>query len=113
MTATSAIDSVSAGENRYHSLRADFDAAYKRMMDSSREFNAVLMTVPAGLSPEERQARRDRAAVAYEDARRWFMAAVENLHRFMIGRIVSSHDALQPAAPQPVAAFMQTGFRPR
>jgi hypothetical protein len=58
----SAIDCRPVSENRYQSLRVDFDAAYRRMMDSSREFSAILITVPAGLSPEERLARKDAGA---------------------------------------------------
>ncbi len=113
MAATSAINSVSATQNRYHELRADFEAAYKKMMDLSREFNTVLIIVPAELSPEERHTRKSRAAQAYEEAHEQFMAAVARLHRFMIDRIVSSHDALQPVRPQSIAASIQTGFRQR
>ena len=94
--AVSVVDSRSASQNTYGSLRADFDAAYKKMMDSSREFNAILMTVPAGLSPEAHQARKNSAAQTYEDAHERFMAAVAKLHEFMIGRIISSRAALQP-----------------
>jgi hypothetical protein len=111
--AARAINSASASQSHYHSLRADFDAAYRRMMDLSREFNAVLITVPAELSPEERQARKNRAAKAYEDAHDQFLAAVARLHRFMIDRIVSAHGALQPAQPQAAASSTQTGFRQR
>jgi len=99
--AASELSPRSAVESHYHSLRADFDAAYRKMMDLSREFNAVLMTVPAGLLPEERQTRKRRAAQAYEAAHEEFLAAVARLHRFMIDRIISSHDALQSAQPQP------------
>ena len=59
-----AIGSRSANENCYRSLRAEFDCAYKEMMDSSREFTAVLMNARAELSPEERRARKDKAAQA-------------------------------------------------
>jgi hypothetical protein len=95
--AARALDSRSAGENSYGSLRADFDAAYKRMTDSSREFNAVLMTVPAGLSPEENRARKDGAAQAYEVAHERFLAAVAKLNEFMIGQIISSRAGIQVA----------------
>jgi hypothetical protein len=93
-----AVDSSSDNANIYRSLRVDFDTAYKKMMDSSREFNAVLMCVPARLSSEEWQARKDSAAHAYEDAHEQFMAAVAKLNGFMIGQIISSRAALQPAA---------------
>jgi hypothetical protein len=88
----------SPNANLYRSLRVDFDIAYRRMMDSSREFNAVLMCVPAGLSPEEWQTRKDRAALAYEDAHEQFMAAVAKLNEFMVGQIISSRATLQSAA---------------
>jgi len=94
--AASAARSSSASENSYGSLRADFNAAYKKMTDSSREFNAVLMTHPAGLSAEAQQARKDGAARAYEDAHEQFMAAVTKLNEFMIARIISSRAALPP-----------------
>ncbi len=94
-----ALDSRSAGENSYGSLRADFDSAYKRMMESSREFNAVLMTVPLGLSPAEHRARKDSAAQEYEVAHERFMVAVAKLNEFMIRQIISSRAALQPPAP--------------
>jgi hypothetical protein len=94
--AVSAVDSRSTNQSRYGCLRAEFDAAYKRMMDSSREFNAILMTVPAGLSPEAQQARKDSAAQQYEDAHERFMAAVAKLNQFMISQIISSRAALQP-----------------
>jgi hypothetical protein len=97
--AASAADSRPAKEICYVSLRADFDAAYKRMMDSSREFNAILMTVPAGLSLEAQQARKDSAAQAYEDAHERFIAAVGKLNKFMIGQIISSRAALSQLAP--------------
>lgn len=97
--APGAVDFRSASQNRYGCLRADFDAAYKKMMDSSREFNAVLVTVPAGLSPDERQARKGHAAQVYEDAHEQFMAAVAKLHEFMVRQIILSRAALQPAAP--------------
>jgi len=97
--AASELSPKSAIESHYHSLRADFDAAYRKMMDLSREFNAVLTTVPAGLSLEQRQARKNLAAQSYEAAHEEFLAAVARLHRFMIDRIVSSHNILQPAQP--------------
>lgn len=107
--AVSAVDSRSAAHSRYSYLRADFDAAYKKMMDSSREFNAILMSVPAGLSPEAQQARKNAAAQAYEDAHERFMAAVAKLNEFMIGQIISSRAALQPVSSpayrKPVAAI--------
>ncbi len=105
-----AMDSGSGSENCYHSLRSEFDSAYKEMMDSSREFTAILMNVPAGLSPEERRARNDRAAQAYEDARLRFVTAVASLNEFRISQIVSSRSALQLAA---MRAPTQTDFRPR
>jgi hypothetical protein len=101
MTA-SALDSRSASENLYRSFRADFDVAYKKMTDSSREFNAVLMDVRADLPPEERRARTDRAAQAYQDAHDQFMAAVAKLSEFMIAQIVSSRSAIHLVAPQRV-----------
>ena len=96
----SAIDFGSVNENRYQSLRGDFDAAYRNMRDSSREFNAVLMTVPAGLSPEERQARKDAAAQVYEEAHERFMVAVAALNQFMVAQIVASRGRMQPPASQ-------------
>jgi hypothetical protein len=111
--AASELSPKSAIESHYHSLRADFEAAYRKMMDLSREFNAVLTTVPAGLSPEERQSRKNRVALAYEDAHEQFMAAVARLHKFMIDRIVSSHNILQPAQPQSASASKQTDSHPR
>ena len=96
----SAIDFRSVSENRYQSLRVDFDAAYRKMRDSSREFSAILMTVPAGLSPEERQARKDAAALAYEEAHERFMAAVAKLNQFMVAQIIASRSKLQPPASQ-------------
>jgi hypothetical protein len=95
--AASAIDSRSANANIYRSLRADFDTAYKKMTDSSREFNAVLMCVPAGLSPEEWQTCKESAGKAYQDAHEQFMAAVAKLNEFMIGQIISSRAAIHPA----------------
>ncbi len=62
--AASELSPKSAVESHYRSLRDDFEAAYKKMTDLSREFNAILTTVPAELSPEERQARKKRAAEA-------------------------------------------------
>jgi hypothetical protein len=97
MSAT-AVNPRSTNGNPYHSLRAEFEAAYKEMRDLSRDFNAVLMNVPDGLSPEEQRARNDRAAQAYEDARVRFMAAVENLNQFRIGQMVSSRSAIQLVA---------------
>jgi hypothetical protein len=96
-----AMDSRSASENRYRSLRSDFDAAYKNMMDSSREFNVVLMNGTAGLSGDERQARKDSAAHAYEDAQERFRLAVASLNEFMIRQIVSSRSTIQLAATHP------------
>jgi len=93
MTA-SAVDSRSASENLYRSLRADFEAAYKNMTDASKEFTAVLMNVRAELSPEERRARTDSAAQAYQDAHEQFTAAVRKLNAFMIGHIVSSRSTI-------------------
>ena len=93
-----AIGSRSANENCYRSLRAEFDCAYKEMMDSSREFTAVLMNARAELSPEERRARKDKAVQAYEDAHERFMVAVRKLNEFMIGQMISSRSAIQPAA---------------
>lgn len=80
----------------YHALRADFEAAYRKMTDLSREFNAVLMTVPGGLSPEERQARKERAAQAYEAAHERFLSAVGTLHEYMLSQIIASRCGLQP-----------------
>jgi hypothetical protein len=93
-----AMDSRSASEDSYRSLLAEFDSAYKEMMDSSREFNSVLMNVPDGLSPEEQRARNNRAAQAYEDARVRFMAAVASLNQFRIGQMISSRSAIQVVA---------------
>ncbi len=93
-----AVDSRSANADLYRSLRVDFDTAYRKMTDSSREFNAVLMCVPAGLSPEEWQARKDGAARAYEDAHEQFMAAVAKLHEFMVGQIISSRSTIHLVA---------------
>jgi hypothetical protein len=98
MTATAA-NSGSARENIYRSLRADFDAAYKNMTDASREFTAVLMTVPSGLSPQEQQVRKDSAAQAFEDAHDRFMAAVAKLNKFMIGQIISSRSTIHLVVP--------------
>jgi len=92
-----AVDSRSANENCYRSLHAEFDCAYREMMDSSREFTAVLMNVPPGLAPEDRRARKDRAAQAYDDAQARFRLAVRTLNDFMIGQIVSSRSAIQLA----------------
>lgn len=111
--AASELSPRSAVESHYHSLRADFDAAYRKMTDLSREFNAVLMTPPSELSPQERQARKGRAAQAYEAAHEEFLAAVARLHRFMIDRIIASHDALQPAERQLVSSIKQMDSRPR
>ena len=111
--AASELSPKSAVESHYHSLRADFDTAYRKMMDLSREFNAVLTTVPAGLSLDERQARKSRAAQAYETAHEEFLAAVARLHKFMIDRIIASRDALQPARPQPGTSLRQTDSHPR
>jgi len=83
------------------------------MMDLSREFNAVLTTVPVGLSLEERHARKSRASQAYEAAHEEFLAAVARLHRFMIDRIIASRDALQPAQPQPGTSLRRTDSHPR
>lgn len=94
----SPVVSSSNGQNRYHSLRADFDAAYKKMMDLSREFNAILMTVPVGLSVEARQARKENAARAYEEAHERFLATVGTLHEYMLGQIVASRCSLQPTS---------------
>jgi hypothetical protein len=96
--AASAADSRSANENLYRSLRADFDAAYRNMTDTSREFSAVLMDVTAELSPEDRRARTDNAAQAYEDAHERFMAAVARLSKFMIGQMVSSRSGIHLVA---------------
>jgi hypothetical protein len=104
MTTAIAVDSRSAGETRYRSLRGDFDSAYKSMMDSSREFNVVLMDVSAGLSQEERRARKDRASQAYENAHERFMVAVANLNEFMIGRIISSRSSIQLVGRTPSSA---------
>jgi uncharacterized protein YukE len=96
--AASAADSRSANESLYRSLRADFDAAYKNMTDASREFNAVLMDVTAELSPEQRRARTDCAAQAYQDAHERFKAAVSKLTEFMIGHIISSRSTIHLVA---------------
>lgn len=69
-------------------------------MDSSREFSAILMTVQAGLSPEERQARKDAAARAYEEAHERFMVVVAALNQFMVAQIVASRSKLRPPASQ-------------
>jgi hypothetical protein len=98
--AATAVHSRPEKEQRYGSLRADFDAAYKKMMASSREFNAVLVNVPAGLSPEEQQARKNSAAQAYEDAHARFMSAVAKLNEFMIGQIISSRSTLHLVPPR-------------
>jgi hypothetical protein len=92
-----AVDSRSANENCYRTLRAEFDCAYKEMTDSSREFSAILMNTPAGLSAEERRERKDQAAQVYDDAQARFRVAVRKLNEFMIGRIVSSRSAIQLA----------------
>jgi hypothetical protein len=97
--AASAMDSRSESESRYGLLRADFDAAYKSMTDSSREFSAVLMDVTAELSPEERRARTDSAGQAYEAAHERFMAAVAKLSKFMIGQMISSRSSIHLVAP--------------
>jgi hypothetical protein len=94
----SAIDFRSIGENRYETLRLDFDAAYKKMMDSSREFTAILMYPSPGLSPEERRERKDSAALVYEEANERFMAAVARLNEFMISQSIASRSQLQPVA---------------
>jgi hypothetical protein len=98
MTATAA-DSRSASESIYRSLRADFDAAYKNMTDTSRQFTAVLMDVAAERSSEERRARTDSAAQAYEDSHDRFMAAVAKLNKFMISQIISSRSSIHLVAP--------------
>jgi hypothetical protein len=98
--AASASNSNPASENVYRSLRADFDAAYKNMTDSSREFSAALMDVTAELSPEERRARTDSAAQAYEDAHERFLAAVRKLSEFMIGQMISSRSTIHLVAPR-------------
>jgi|HubBroStandDraft_1064217.scaffolds.fasta_scaffold268963_1 hypothetical protein len=95
-----AVDSNSASENRYRSLRADFEASYKNMTDSSREFSAVLMDVTAELSREERRARTDSAAQVYQDAHDRFMTAVSKLTEFMIGHIISSRSSIHLVAPR-------------
>jgi len=69
-------------------------------MDSSRDFNAILMAVPKGLSPEECQARKDAAALVYEDAHERFMEAVARLNKFMLAQIIASRRKLQPPASQ-------------
>jgi hypothetical protein len=97
MTAT-VLDSRTANATRYISLRAEFDTAYRNLMDSSREYSAVLMSIPPGLSLEERQVRIDTAAHLYEDAQQRFADAVTNLNRFMINQIISSRSAIQLAA---------------
>ena len=94
----SAIDLRSVGENRYETLRLDFDAAYKKMMDSSREFTAILMNPSAGMSPEERRELKEAAACVYEEAHERFMAAVAKLNEFMIAQSIASRSRLQPAA---------------
>src|SRR5580658_8416952 len=99
LMAASALDSRSASENLYRSLRANFDFAYKNMTDASKEFNAVLMDVTAELSPEQRRARTDSAAQAYQDAHGRFMSAVAQLTEFMIGNIVSSRSTIHLVAP--------------
>jgi hypothetical protein len=95
MIAAIAVDSRSAKDNRYSYLRCEFDAAYKNMMESSREFNAILMNVTAELSPEQRRAQANQAAQVYEHARERFMAAVTTLHEFTICQIVSSRSTIQ------------------
>lgn len=92
----SAVDSRSAHQHTYGCLRAEFDASYKTMVETSREFNAVLMTIPIGLSPEAQQVRKGNAARAYQEAHRQFLAAFARLNEFMIGQIISSRAALQP-----------------
>jgi hypothetical protein len=96
MMAAVAPDRESASESCYFALLANFDAAYKHMQDSSREFSAVLMNVPAGLSPEERRERNDRARMAYDDARDRCMAAVAKLNEFVIGIAISSRATIRP-----------------
>jgi hypothetical protein len=98
--AASAVDSRSANQHTYGCLRGDFDTAYKTMVESSREFNLVLMTIPIGLSPEAHQERKNRAAQAYHDAHEQFLTAFAKLNEFMIGQIISSRAALHPAALQ-------------
>jgi hypothetical protein len=100
MTTAIGVDSRSASEDLYHALRADFEAAYKDMMESSREFNAVLMNGTDGLSPEERRARNGSAARAYEDAHERFMHAVRKLNEFMIDRIIASRSSIHLVAPR-------------
>jgi hypothetical protein len=107
MTASTA-NSSPASESRYGSLRADFDAAYKKMTDASREFNAVLMTVPVGLSPEAQQARKQAAGCAYQEAHERFMTAVAKLNEYMISRIISSRAALQ--SPRLTVARKETAI---
>ena len=85
-------------ENPYQALRADFETAYQKMIDSSREFNAVLMNLSSALSQEERRSRTDHAAQAYEDAYQCFLTSVRRLDEFRIAQIISSHAAIQPAA---------------
>jgi len=98
--AASAVDSRSANRCTYACLRAAFDTAYKTMVESSREFNLVLMTIPIGLSPEAQQVRKNNAAQTYQDAHEHFLSAFAKLNEFMIGQIISSRAALQPAALQ-------------
>jgi hypothetical protein len=98
--AASARDSRSANENLYRSLRVDFADAYKDMTDASREFSAVLMNVTAEVSPEERRARTDSAAQAYQDAHERFTLAVRKLNDFMISQIVSSRSSIHLVPPQ-------------
>jgi predicted metal-dependent hydrolase len=95
----SAVGPRSASENLYRSLHADFDAAYKNMTDSSREFSAVLMDVTAELSPEERRSRTDSAAQAYQDAHERFKAAVSKLTEYAIGQIISSRSKIHLVVP--------------
>jgi|SRR5271169_4729531 len=100
MTTAIGVDSRSASEDLYRALRADFDAAYKEMTESSREFNAVLMDVTAGLSPEERRERNASAAQAYEDSHERFMHAVRKLNEFMVDRIIASRSTIHLVAPR-------------
>ena len=90
-------------EGLYRVLRAEFDAAYEGMKNSSREFSGILMMLPGVLCPEERKTRKDAAAQAYEDAHQHFLASVRDLNDFLLGHMISS-GATPQAATQMAAA---------
>ncbi len=96
-------DELAAGKDKvaasdYATLLAAFQTASAKMKASSAAFNAVLISLPAGLSDEDRTSRIASAATTHEEAREAFLSIASQLHGTMIRQIVASHPVIRTSA---------------